>query len=203
MDSPLHPLHRPDVEFKHHQRLPQQVADLLKSLQKVTSMVIETFSVLTDITPAISEECQYLLDVIRNSLADNFHTRREGLMYEALCIAARVYARGISEATKFSEAFSEAELENLQDILSTLSRNVWDTVPGVLLFIHLVAQPAARLIPTSRAYFLASQQRLMAPLALVMYTDTILSVETFILVQRYIRMVAGARVATSGILSGD
>jgi hypothetical protein len=98
---------------------------------------------------------------------------------------------------------SEAELHDLQDCLSTLSRSAWDTVPGLLLFIHLVAQPAARLTPTSRTYFLASQQRLVAPLALVMYPDTVLSLETFILVQRYIRTVANARQAKNGDLSRD
>jgi hypothetical protein len=171
MDSPLLPLHRPYAELKYHPRLPQQVADVLKVLQKITWMVTQTFSAFTDITPAINEECQHLLDIMQKSLAGDFHTRREGLMYEALCIAARVYARGISDGTKFSKAFTGAELQNLQDILSTLSRNVWDTVPGVLLFIHLVAQPAARFISTSRAYFLSSQQRLVAPLALVMYPE--------------------------------
>jgi hypothetical protein len=203
MDSPLHPLHRPHVKLKTQPHLPHEVADVLQRLQKVTSMVIETFSALADITPSINQECQYLLDMTETSPVDQFNTRKEGLMYEALCIASRIYVRCILESTKFSKGFPEPELRNLQDILSTLSRNVWDTIPGVLLFIHLVAQPAARLIPTSKAYFLASQQRLVAPLALVMYPDTVLSLETFILVQRYIRMAASAKFANDDILLYD
>jgi hypothetical protein len=190
MESPLHPLNRLCVELKNHPHLPHIVTDVLDRLQKVTSMIIETFSALTNITPAINQECQHLLQIIGNSRAD-----------EALCVAAHVYIRCISEGTKFSEGFPDEELQNLQDILSTLSRNVWNTMPSVLLFIHLVAQSAARFIPTSRVYFLASQQRLVAPLALVMYPDTSLSLETFILVQLYIRTVASAKVANSGILS--
>jgi hypothetical protein len=201
MDSPLHPLHQPYAEFRGHQHLPRIVADVLGGLRKLTAMVIETFSAFADLKPAINQECQRLLQIVGKSLADHFSTPKEGLMYEAVSIAARVYVRCISEGAKFSEAMSEAELQDLQHILSTLSRNAWDTVPGVLLFIHLVAQPAARLIPASRAYFPASQQRLVAPLALVMYPDTVLSLETFILVQRYIRTVASARLANTGILS--
>jgi hypothetical protein len=201
MDSPVHPLHRPHAEFKGHQRLPRTVADVLGGLRRLTAMVVETFSALPDITPVIDQECQRLLQLVGKSLADHFSTPKEGLMYEAVSIATRVYVRCISEGAEFSEGMSEAELHDLQDCLSTLSRSAWDTVPGLLLFIHLVAQPAARLTPTSRTYFLASQQRLVAPLALVMYPDTVLSLETFILVQRYIRTVANARQAKNGDLS--
>lgn len=203
MDSPLHSLHRPCSEWKNYPPLPQKLAHILEILQNVTSMVAETFSGPTDITSVINQECQCLLDVMDGSPADYFTTRSEGLMYEALCISARVYVRCISEGTSLSQGFPEAELQNLQDILSTLSRNAWDTVPGILLFIHLVAQPATRLVPSSRAYFLASQQRLVAPLALVMYPDTVSSLEMFILVQRYIRMVASAKVDNSNIFSSN
>ena len=149
-------------------------------------------------TSAINQECQDLLEIMEPSRAAQFNTRREGLMYEALCTVARVYVRCILKGTKFSESFPEAGLKNLQDILSALSRSAWDTVPGVLLFIHLVAQPAARHIPTTRAYFLPLQERLVAPLALVKYPDTVLSLETFILVQRYIRMTENAKLTSEG-----
>ena len=200
LDSPLHPLHRLDTGLKNRPDQPHKMADVLQRLQKLTSLIIESFSALTDSTSTINQECQYLLDIMQRPVADNSNTHGEGLVYDALCIAGRVYVRCILEGTKFSEGLSKAQLQNLQDILSTMDRNVWDTVPGVLLFIHLVAQPGARLIPTSRAYFLASQQRLVAPLALVMYPDTVLSLETFILVQRYIRMAASAKFDSKGTL---
>jgi hypothetical protein len=197
MHSPLHPLHGPYAGLENPPHPPYEVADVLARLQRVASMVVESFSVLTDTTTAINRDCQYLLDIMDHCLPGHFETRRESLMFEALCLAAKVYVKCISQGTKFAEGFPKVELQNLQDILSTLSRSVWDTVPGVFLFIHLVAQPAARLIPDSKAYFSASQQRLVAPLALVMYSDTLLSLETFILVQRYIRVVASARARSS------
>ena len=201
MHSPLHPLNQSCGAPENLLDLPHKMADVLRRLQKVTSLVIDTFSTLADITSTINDECQHLLETIEDSQADRFSNRREGLVYEALGIAARVYVRCISKGIRFSKGFPEVELQNLQDILSTLSRNVWDNVPGVLLFIYLVAQPAARLIPTFRTYFLVSQQRLAAPLALVMYKDTALSLEKFILVQRYIRMAESAKCARKVTLS--
>lgn len=198
MHSPLHPLHGPYVGLGNLPNLPHKVADVLARLQSITSMVVESFSALTDTTTAINQDCQYLLDVMEHYLPEHFETRRESLMFEALCLAAKVYVKCISQGIKFSEGFPKVELQNLQDILSTLSRSAWDTVPGVFLFIHLVAQPAARLIPDSNAYFSDSQQRLVAPLALVMYSDTVLSLEIFILVQRYIRVAESTRARSSG-----
>jgi hypothetical protein len=198
MHSPLHPLHGPYAGLENPPNLPHKVADVLARLRSVTSMVVESFSALTDTTTAINRDCQYLLDVMEHYLPEHFETRRESLMFEALCLAAKVYVKCISQGIKFSEGFPKVELQNLQDILSTLSRSAWDTVPGVFLFIHLVAQPAARLIPDSNAYFSASQQRLVAPLALVMYSDTVLSLEIFILVQRYIRVAESTRARSSG-----
>jgi hypothetical protein len=135
MHSPLHPLHGPCAGLEDPPHLPHRVANILMRLRRVTSMVVESFSTLTDTTTAINRYCQELLDVMDHYLPEHFETRRECLMFEALCLAAKVYIKCISQGTKFSEGFPKLELQNLQDILSTLSRSVWDTVPGVFLFI--------------------------------------------------------------------
>lgn len=199
MDSPVSPHCRSFSASKRRKALhlneqSAHILDVARSLiQSITKGDIENGSDI-ELT-AFAEDCAAFLAFLLQlppAINERSDIHREDLIYEAVRLAALVFTKALVERTPLSKTWDLSSLRELFIVLLRVGRNAFDHIPGVLLWIVMLAGPATQDVPIVRAWISSSTQRLGASMGFSDWRELIMSLENFLKYQKFLTVASPA-----------